>query len=150
MQAHPEEENVIEVTSNLSIDESELQFDFVRASGPGGQNVNKVASAVQLRFDLRNSPSLTDPMRRRAAKLAGNRLTNDGEIIITASNSRSQKRNREKAVDLLVDLLREAARPPKIRRKTRPTAASKRRRLENKRRRGEAKKRRGSVKWDGA
>lgn len=139
---------MIKVTSNLSIDESELQFDFVRSSGPGGQNVNKVASAVQLRFDVRNSPSLTDPMRRRAERLAGNRLTNDGEIIITASTSRSQKRNREKAVDLLVDLLREAARPPKIRRKTKPTAASKRRRLENKRHRGEVKKRRSSMEWE--
>jgi len=136
---------MIEITPDIAIDERELQFDFVRASGPGGQNVNKVATAVQLRFDLQHSPSLPDAVRRRAMRRAGSRLTNDGVLIITASRSRSQQRNREQAVEQLVELLQKAAKPPKIRRKTRPSAAARRRRLEGKRRRGEIKRKRKRV-----
>jgi ribosome-associated protein len=130
---------MIRVTSGLTIDEAELEFDFVTASGPGGQNVNKVASAAQLRFDAANSPSLTPPQRERLARLAGRRMTRDGIIVIQAQRFRSQEQNRRDAVERLVELLREAAFPPRARRKTRPTLASKERRLTEKRRRGTQK-----------
>jgi ribosome-associated protein len=139
---------MLEITPQLAIDENELDFDFVRSSGPGGQNVNKVATAVQLRFDLVHSPSLPESVRQRAMQLASNRLTNDGVLIITASSERSQLRNREQAVEQLVDLLRRAAKPPKIRRKTKPSAAAKRKRLEKKRRRSETKRNRRRVRRD--
>ena len=134
----------IEITDQISIDESELQMDFVQASGPGGQNVNKVASAVQLRFDAASSPSLPEEVRKRLTRLAGKRMTAEGILIIEASQYRSQERNRQEALERLVGLLREATKKPRVRRKTRPTAASKRKRLKSKRRRGEIKRLRRS------
>jgi len=134
----------IEINDQISIDEPELQFDFVQASGPGGQNVNKVATAVQLRFDAASSPSLPDEVRKRLKRLAGKRLTAEGILIIEASQYRSQERNRQDAVERLVELLRKAAKKPRPRRKTKPTAASKRKRLESKRRRGQIKRLRRS------
>jgi ribosome-associated protein len=122
----------IAITPTLSIDPAELDFSFIRSSGPGGQNVNKVSSAVQLRFDLKGSPSLPDPVKIRAAALAGSRFTNDGEIVMTGSTQRSQPQNREEVTARLIELLRAAAIPPKRRRATRPTLASKTRRLEGK------------------
>ena len=130
---------MLRITSALAIDEAELQFDFVTSSGPGGQNVNKVASAAQLRFDAARSPSLTPPQRERLARLAGRRMTRDGVIVIQAQRFRSQEQNRRDAVDRLVELLRAAATPPRARRKTRPTLASKERRLTEKRHRGARK-----------
>jgi ribosome-associated protein len=131
---------MIPVTRNIAIDESELQFHFVRSSGPGGQNVNKVSTAVQLRFDVGNSPSLPGDVRTRLIRLAGRRITQDGILIIEARQFRTQERNREDAVERLKELIREAARKPKPRKKTKPTAAAKERRIENKKKRGEVKK----------
>jgi ribosome-associated protein len=111
----------------------------VRAAGPGGQHVNKTSSAVQLRFDVRRSPSLPDDVRLRLERLAGQRLTNDGVLVLQAQGHRSQKRNREEALERLVELVREAARPPRPRKPTRPTRASKRRRLADKKRQGALK-----------
>ncbi|MGO4386028.1 alternative ribosome rescue aminoacyl-tRNA hydrolase ArfB [Microvirga sp. 2YAF29] len=134
---------MIKVTNSISLDEDELQESFIRASGPGGQNVNKVESAVQLRFDVRNSPSLPEDVKERLERIAGKRLTNDGVLIITAQRFRMQERNREDAVNRLVELIRQATERPKPRRPTRPTLASKKRRLEAKGRRSEIKKGRG-------
>jgi ribosome-associated protein len=134
----------IDITGQISIDESELQLEFVQASGPGGQNVNKVATAVQLRFDAASSPSLPEEVRTRLRRLAGKRMTAEGILIVEASQHRSQERNRQEAIDRLVDLLRKAAKKPRLRRKTKPTAASRRKRLETKRRRGEIKRLRRS------
>ena len=134
---------MIKVTNSISLDEDELQESFIRASGPGGQNVNKVESAVQLRFDVRNSPSLPEDVKERLEQIAGSRLTNDGVLIITAQRFRMQERNREDAVNRLVELVRHATERPKPRRPTRPTLASKKRRLEAKGRRSEIKKGRG-------
>jgi ribosome-associated protein len=120
------------ISPTLSLDPSEIGLSFIRASGPGGQNVNKVATAVQLRFDLGNSPSLPPPVKARAARLAGSRLTADGVIVLTADRFRTQAANREDAIGRLIALLKEAAIPPKPRRKTRPTFASKQKRLEHK------------------
>jgi ribosome-associated protein len=124
---------MIRITPVIAIDESELHFDFVTASGPGGQNVNKVASAAQLRFDAAASPTLTESVRRRLAGLAGQRMTRDGIVVIHAQRFRSQERNRRDAIERLVALLREAATPPTFRRKTRPPRAAAERRLEAKR-----------------
>ncbi|WP_134496761.1 alternative ribosome rescue aminoacyl-tRNA hydrolase ArfB [Microvirga pakistanensis] len=135
---------MIQVTNTIALDEAELQESFIRASGPGGQNVNKVESAVQLRFDVRNSPSLPDDVRTRLERIAGKRLTNDGVLVITAQRFRTQERNREDAVARLVELIRQATERPKPRRPTRPTLASKKRRLEAKGRRSEIKKGRTS------
>ena len=136
---------MIHITRTITIDESEIQEYFVRASGPGGQNVNKVATTVQLRFDVANSHSLPEEVRKRLISLAGNRITADGILIIEARRFRTQGRNREDATDRLVELIRNAAQRPKIRRKTRPTLTSKIRRLESKRRGAESKRLRGPV-----
>ncbi len=126
---------MIRINDRLSIDESEISETFVRSSGPGGQNVNKVSSAVQLRFDARGSRSLPNDVAIRLQKLAGSRLTNDGIIIITAERFRDQARNRADARERLVALILDAATPPKPRRPTRPTKASKEKRLDGKKHR---------------
>ena len=136
---------MIHITPSIAIDESEIQLEFIRASKPGGQKVNKVAAAVQLRFDVTNSPSLPDDVRERLVRLAGRRMTQDGVLIIRAERFRTQDRNREDAIDRLIELIRKAAERPQPRRRTRPTRASKRRRLESKRRRGETKRTRRPV-----
>lgn len=136
---------MIRITPSLSIDERELSFQFMRASGPGGQNVNKVETAVQLRFDAAASPSLPDDVRARLMRLAGARLTTAGEVVIEAKRFRTQERNRQDAIERLVELIRRAAEKPKPRVATKPTLASKRRRLEGKRLRGETKRGRGPV-----
>jgi ribosome-associated protein len=130
----------LSITATLSLDPAEIEISYIRASGPGGQNVNKVSSAAQLRFDLRRSPSLPDAVAVRAAKLAGSRLTLDGVIVITADRHRTQNQNREDAIARLLELLRAAAVPPKPRRATKPTLASKTRRLEGKTQRSGVKK----------
>ena len=131
---------MIQVTPDIAIDDSELSESFVRSSGPGGQNVNKVSSAVQLRFDVRGSPSLPNDVAIRLMKLAGSRLTKDGVIVITAQEHRQQERNRAEARDRLFDLIRKAAVPPVPRRKTQVPKAQKKQRLEGKKRRGEIKR----------
>ena len=136
---------MIQVTSRLSIDEREIGLTFIRASGPGGQNVNKVATAVQLRFDVAHSPSLPEDVRVRLMRLAGNRLTSEGELVIEAKRHRTQERNKQDAIGRLVDLIRLATEKPKPRIATRPTLASKKRRLEAKSRRSETKRGRGAV-----
>ena len=123
---------MIYITKNISLDEKEIQEDFIRASGPGGQNVNKVSTAVQLRFDVKNSPSLPGDVRQRLLKLAGHRLTTEGIIIIEAQRFRRQELNRQDALNRLTDLIRKAAQKPKKRIKTQPTYESKRKRLEAK------------------
>jgi ribosome-associated protein len=127
------------IAGALTLDPAELHESFVRATGPGGQHVNKTSTAVQLRFDVRNSPSLPHDVRHRLERLAGNRLTRDGVLVLLAQGERSQKRNREEALARLVALIRAAARPPIPRKPTKPSRASKRRRIEDKKHHGALK-----------
>ena len=131
---------MIHITDDIAIDEREIEESFVRASGPGGQNVNKLSTAVQLRFDVRRSPSLPEEVRARVQRLAGRRLTQQGVLMITAQRYRIQERNRQDALERLVALLRRAAVRPALRRSTKPTASARRRRLEAKSRRAGIKK----------
>jgi ribosome-associated protein len=130
---------MIQITDTIAIDEREIEESFIRSSGPGGQNVNKLSTAVQLRFDARRSPSLPNDVSIRLQRLAGSRLTKDGVIVITAQSYRTQERNRDDALARLLDLIREAAIPPKPRRATKPTAASRAKRLQGKKRRSTIK-----------
>lgn len=136
---------MIRITPTIEIDEREIEERFIRSPGPGGQNVNKTASAVQLRFDARRSPALSDPVFLRLKTLAGRRMTQDGVIVIAASRFRAQEQNRRDALERLIDLIRRAAVAPTRRRPTKPTKAAKRRRLENKTRQARRKKDRGRV-----
>jgi ribosome-associated protein len=130
---------MIQVTAHIALDEREIEESFVRSSGPGGQNVNKLSTAVQLRFDVRHSPSLPGDVRTRLERLAGSRLTRDGELVIIAQSHRTQARNRQDALDRLLELIRKAAVAPIKRRPTRPTKGSRERRIEGKKRRGDIK-----------
>ncbi|KRB46736.1 MAG: alternative ribosome rescue aminoacyl-tRNA hydrolase ArfB [Pseudomonadota bacterium] len=140
---------MIEVTPTISLSEDELTERFIRSAGPGGQNVNKVSTAVELRFDVRASPSLPNDVAIRLMKLGGRKVTQDGVLVLVAMTHRTQERNRADALERLLDLIREAARPPPPpRKKTRPTLAAKKRRVEAKVRRGGIKSTRGKVRGD--
>lgn len=135
---------MIKITPQIELDEKDIQFDFIRASGPGGQNVNKVASAVQLRYNTQNN-TLPEDVRRRLVDIAGSRVTDDGTLIIKARRFRSQEKNREDALNRLVGLLWQASEKPKTRKKTRPSILARKTRLQEKRRRSETKRLRRSV-----
>jgi ribosome-associated protein len=139
---------MLEISPTIKINDDELHFDFIRATGPGGQNVNKTATAAQLRFDISNSPSLASDLKRRLIRLAGNRVTADGVLLIEAKRFRTQEQNRADALNRLVELIRKALTPPKPRKKTKPTAASKARRLKTKKRKGEIKKLRAQKSFE--
>jgi len=139
---------MLEITPTLYLDERELQFEYIRASGPGGQNVNKVATAVQLRFDVAHSPSLASDLKGRLLRLAGKRINADGVLIIEARRFRSQEANRADALQRLIDLLQKAASPPKKRKKTKPTAAAREKRLKEKKLKGETKRSRQNRSYD--
>lgn len=136
---------MIPISETIALDDAEIGESFIRASGPGGQNVNKVSSAVQLRFDVRRSPSLPEAVRQRLERLGGRRVSQDGVLVITARRFRSQERNRQDALDRLVALIRRAASPPPPRRATRPTVASRQRRLADKAQRARLKQQRAGV-----
>jgi ribosome-associated protein len=136
---------MIHVTRTISIEENEISQEFIQASGPGGQNVNKVATAVQLRFDVANSPSLPDEVRERLLLLTRRRITKEGVLVIDARRFRTQGANRQDAMERLVELIRKAVQKPQIRRKTKPTRTSKIRRLEAKHRRAKTKRLRSTV-----
>jgi ribosome-associated protein len=136
---------MIQITPEIAIDESEIQQDFVRSSGPGGQNVNKVSTAVELRFDAVNSPSLPEEVRQRLLMQAKSHITDKGILVIEARQFRTQLANRQDAVERLIELIRHASQKPRVRRATKPTKASKERRLETKRRRSGTKQLRGNV-----
>ncbi len=139
---------MIEITPQIALDEAEVSFEFARAGGPGGQHVNKVETAVRLRFDAMNSPSLPEEVRERLVALAKGRLTREGAILIEARRHRSQEKNRRDALDRLVELIRRAAEPPVPRHATKPTRASKERRLTEKKRRSGVKRTRGGHRDD--
>ena len=137
----------LDISEQVAIPDEELEWKFIRSSGPGGQNVNKVASAVQLRFLLPRNTSISAPAKHRLRRMAGQRLVDDGTILISARDERSQGENRRAALERLADLVRAALIEPKIRKKTRPTRASKERRIESKKRRSSVKRERGGG-WD--
>jgi ribosome-associated protein len=136
---------MIKITENIVIDEKQIQLDFVRASGPGGQHVNKTSTAVQLRFDVKNCRNLTQDIKMRVIRLAGKRMTAEGELIIFARSFRSQEKNRADAIERLIQLIKKAAKPIKVRRETKPSYASRKRRIENKKHRGKLKNLRRSI-----
>ncbi len=140
---------MIQVTSTIQLDEGEIELAYVRAPGPGGQNVNKVSTAVQLRYDVLHSPSLPESVRQRLVRLAGKRLTSEGVLIIEARQYRSQEQNRTAAIQRLVRLIQQASLPPRPRVKTRPSSAAIQRRLEAKRKRSEIKHLRGDKEFGG-
>ncbi len=131
---------MIEITPSVSIDENEIQLEFIRSSGPGGQNVNKVSSAVQLRFDVDASQTLPEPVKQRLHHIAHNRITKEGVLVIEAKRYRTQEQNRDDAIARLVQLVYRATEKPKPRKKTKPSAASQQKRIEEKKRRGEVKR----------
>ena len=139
---------MVQITDTIQIDERELQLEYVRASGPGGQNVNKVATAVQLRFDIANSPSLASSIKGRLIRLSGKRVNADGVLVIESKRFRTQEANRADAIQKFIELVQKAAIPPKPRHKTKPTAASKEKRLKKKKRKADIKKTRQSREFD--
>ena len=139
---------MIEINPTLSIDDNEIQMDFIRSSGPGGQNVNKVASAVQLRFDIDASSALSDEVKHRLRSLARNRVTTEGILILEAKRFRTQEQNREDAIQRFVELVQRSLHRPKARKRTKPTQGSKEKRLKEKRQRGELKKSRQNKSFD--
>jgi ribosome-associated protein len=131
---------MLEICQHIQIEDEELHFDFIRSAGPGGQNVNKIASACQLRFDVRQSPSLPEPIKERLIKLAGSRMTDDGVLVLEAKRYRTQEKNRTDAILRLTSLIQKAAVEPKTRRATRPSMSARTERMDSKKKHGETKK----------